>query len=93
MAMTAPMMSILRSGEMLPKSEVGGAGSRRADERAGWYERVERRAGLEALPRAPSRAVREEPERLFERAEDLREVFFERVIGMAKELYCFLSVF
>ncbi|KAF0109012.1 MAG: hypothetical protein FD146_56 [Anaerolineaceae bacterium] len=69
---------------MFPKSEVGGAGSRRADERAGWYERVvvpvlargvERRAGLE---------VREEPERLFEREEDLREDFFERVIGMAK---------
>jgi hypothetical protein len=60
---------------MLPKSEVGSVGSRRADERAGWYERAGRRAGLE---------VREEPARLFEREEDLREDFFERVIGMAK---------
>jgi hypothetical protein len=77
-------MSILRSGEIFSNREGGGWGFFRDGLReAGWERCDEPATGCEA---------RERPLRPAEGLDFLREGDFERVIGMAKSLYCFLLV-
>jgi hypothetical protein len=79
-------MSILRSGEILLNNPEGGGGALLRDpDRAGALERAAG-AGAEAGGRA-------RPERAAEGLDFLREAAFERVIGMAKSLYCLLAKF
>jgi len=79
-------MSILRSGEMFSNREGGGGGGallREREREAGWERLNEPGAGWAAFER---------PLRPTAGLGFLREADFERVIGMAKSLYCFLIV-
>ena len=81
--MTTPRISILRSGEILLNRPGSGGGGFLREEVRGCA--LERCAGAEAVG-----GVRERPLRPAAGLDFLWEAGFERVIGMAKSLYCLL---